>query len=145
MTLSTGCCRARCCRSRKSCSGSRLRRSGCMKFAKRAAAETMPGVTGVVTGHDLVSAGVKPLPNSADFKRPDGKPLASPPRHALAVDTVRFVGEAVAVVLAQTRVQAQDAMEAIDIRYDVLPAVTNLNQAMTGASPHVWDKAPDNI
>jgi len=61
------------------------------------AAKEMPGVIAVVTGDDLVRAGVKPLPSSADFKRPDGKPLASPPRHALAVDAVRFVGEAVAV------------------------------------------------
>ena len=89
----------------------------------KAAAEKMPGVIGIVTGDDLVGAGVKPLPNSADFKRPDGKPLSSPLHHALAVGTVRFVGEAVAVVLAQTREQAQDAVDAIDVRYDdVFPA-----------------------
>jgi carbon-monoxide dehydrogenase large subunit len=109
------------------------------------AAEKMPGVIGVVTGDDLVRDGVKPLPNSADFKRPDGKPLASPPRHALAVGMVRFVGEAVAVVLAQTRTQAQDAADAIDIRYDALPAVADLHRAMAANSPCVWDKAPDNI
>src|SRR6266550_3103511 len=111
----------------------------------KSAAEKMPGVIGVVSGADLVRDGVKPLPNSADFKRPDGTPLASPPRHALAVDTVRFVGEAVAVVLAQTRVQAQDAMEAIDIRYDALPAVADLHRAIAANAPRVWDKAPDNI
>jgi carbon-monoxide dehydrogenase large subunit len=102
-------------------------------------------VIGVVTGEDLVRSGVKPLPNSADFNRPDGTPLASPPRHALAVGTVRFVGEAVAVVIAQTRVQAQDAIEAIDIHYEALPAVVDLASARRTGSPHVWNKAPDNI
>jgi aerobic carbon-monoxide dehydrogenase large subunit len=111
----------------------------------KSAAEKMPGVIGVVTGADLVRDGVKPLPNSADFKRPDGKPLASPPRHALALDTVRFVGEAVAVVLAQTRDQAQDAVDAIDVRYDPIPAVADLHRAMSANAPRVWDKGPDNI
>src|SRR5438105_4167334 len=111
---------------------------------KRAAQE-MPGVIGVVTGDDLVRAGVKPLPISADFKRPDGKPLASPPRHALAVGTVRFVGEAVAVAIAHTREQAQDAIESIDVRYDPLPAVVDLDSAIAPGSPLVWDQAAGNI
>ncbi|HEY4137890.1 MAG TPA: xanthine dehydrogenase family protein molybdopterin-binding subunit [Casimicrobiaceae bacterium] len=109
------------------------------------AAAAMPGVIGIVTGEDLVRSGIKPLPSSADFKRPDGTPLASPPRHALAVGTVRFVGEAVAVVIAQTRVQAQDAVEAIDVHYEALPAVVDLASARRTGSPHVWNKAPDNI
>ncbi|HEY2818551.1 MAG TPA: xanthine dehydrogenase family protein molybdopterin-binding subunit [Casimicrobiaceae bacterium] len=109
------------------------------------AAAAIPGVIGIVTGEDLVRSGVKPLPSSADFKRPDGASLASPPRHALAVGTVRFVGEGVAVVIAQTRVQAQDAVEAIDVRYEALPAVVDLASARRTGSPHVWNKAPDNI
>jgi carbon-monoxide dehydrogenase large subunit len=111
----------------------------------KSAAEKMPGVIGVATGEDLVRDGVKPLPNSADFKRPDGTPLASPPHHALAVGTVRFVGEAVAVVVSETRAEALDAVDAIDVRYDALPAVTDLDRAMAANSPRVWDKAPDNI
>ncbi|HSC99904.1 MAG TPA: molybdopterin cofactor-binding domain-containing protein, partial [Casimicrobiaceae bacterium] len=109
------------------------------------AASAMPGVIGVVMGEDLVRSGVRPLPNAADFKRPDGKPLASPPRHALAVGVVRFVGEAVAVVVAQTRLQAQDAVEAIDVRYEPLPAVVDLAGALTPGSPRVWGEAPDSI
>ena len=66
------------------------------------AAASMPGVVRVVTGDELVRAGVKPMPCSADFKRAGGKPTATPPRHALAVGTVRFVGEAVAAVIAAT-------------------------------------------
>ena len=66
----------------------------------KAGATAMPGVVAVVTGEDLVRAGVKPLPTSTDFRRAGGAPTAAPPRHALAVDTVRFVGEAVAAVVA---------------------------------------------
>ena len=66
------------------------------------AAQSMPGVLAIVTGQDLVAAGVKPLVQSADFKRADGSKTAAPPQHALAVDTVRFVGEAVAAIVAET-------------------------------------------
>ena len=57
-------------------------------------ARALDGVVAIVTGEDLVRDSVAPLPLSADFKRADGSPTASPPRHALAVGTVRFVGEA---------------------------------------------------
>ena len=76
------------------------------------AAAALPGVLAIVTGDDLVRAQVKPLPSSADFKRADGSPSASPPRHALAVGTVRFVGEAVAAVIAKSAEQAREAAEA---------------------------------
>src|SRR5258708_15104382 len=88
-----------------------------------AAAGALPGVIAIVTGEDLVRAGVKPLPSSADFKRADGSPSASPPRRALAHETVRFVGEAVAAVVAETREQARDAADAVHVRYEALPAV----------------------
>jgi carbon-monoxide dehydrogenase large subunit len=109
------------------------------------AASAMPGVIAVVTGADLVRAGVGPIVNSADFKRADGSPAASPPHHALAVDTVRFVGEAVAAVVAQTRLQAREACEAIDVRYDMLPAVVDVDDALAPGAPVVFAKAPDNI
>jgi carbon-monoxide dehydrogenase large subunit len=110
-----------------------------------AAARAMPGVIAIYTGADLVRDGVKPIPNSADFKRADGSPTASPPRHAMAVDTVRFVGEAIAVVIAQTRMQARDATEAIDVRYEVLPAVVEAQTAVTAGAPRLWPQATDNI
>ena len=110
-----------------------------------AAARALPGVIAVLTGEDLVRAGVKPLPVSTDFKRPDGSPGASPPRHALAVGTVRFVGEAVAAVIAESVAQARDAAEAIDVRYEPLPAVTDLADALAPGAPQVWPKASGNI
>ena len=108
-------------------------------------AEMMPGVVAIVIGDELVRDGVKPLPSSTDFRRPDGTRATSPPRHALAVGTVRFVGEAVAVVLAETREQAQDAMDAIDVRYEMLPAVTNVAGATASNAPLVWEQATGNV
>jgi carbon-monoxide dehydrogenase large subunit len=110
-----------------------------------AAAKAMPGVVAIVTGDDLVRARIKPLPLSADFKRSDGSPTASAPRHALAVGTVRFVGEAVAAVVAQNVAQARDAMEAIDIRYEALPCVVDATDAVAPGAPLVWPAAPGNI
>jgi carbon-monoxide dehydrogenase large subunit len=110
-----------------------------------AAAAAMPGVVAIVTGADLVAAGVKPLPLSIDFKRGDGSPTASPPRHALAVDTVRFVGEAVAAVIAQSAEEARDATEAIDVRYEALPMVADLDDAVAAGAPLVWPSATGNV
>jgi carbon-monoxide dehydrogenase large subunit len=109
------------------------------------AAAAMPGVAAIVTGADLLRAGVKPIPASTDFRRADGSPAASPPHHALACDVVRHVGEAVAAVLAQTREQARDAAEAIDVRYDPLPAVVGVDDALASGAPVVCDRAPDNV
>ena len=64
------------------------------------AALSMPGVIAVITGAQLVEAGLQPMPPSTGFPRPGGAPPASPPRHVLAHETVRFVGEAVAAVIA---------------------------------------------
>ncbi len=109
------------------------------------AAAAMPGVIAIVTGDDLVRAGVRPLPLSADFKRGDGSPTASAPRHALAVGTVRFVGEAVAAVIAQDIAQARDALEAVDIRYDALPCVVDAAGAIAPGAPLVWPEASGNV
>ena len=83
-----------------------------------AAARALPGVIAVITGADLVAAGVRPLPQSADFRRPDGSPTAAPPQHALADGTVRFVGEAVAAVIAEAAAQARDALGASAVDYE---------------------------
>ena len=108
-------------------------------------AQAMPGVIAIVSGDDLVRKGVKPLPRSTDFKRADGAPAASPPRHALAVGTVRFVGEAVAAVIAQSVEQAREAAEAIEVSYQALPAVTDPVAAIAEDAPQVWPEAVGNI
>ena len=111
----------------------------------KAGAAAMPGVVAVVTGQDLVRAGVKPLPSSADFRRAGGAPTAAPPRHALAVDTVRFVGEAVAAIVANSREEARDALEAIDVRFEPLPSVVDSGAAVGPGAAPVWAEATGNI
>src|SRR5271170_304413 len=66
------------------------------------AAAKMPGVLAVYTGAELAAAGVRPLPLAPMFQRPDGSPGATPPRPALAVDFVRFVGEQIVALIAET-------------------------------------------
>jgi len=109
------------------------------------AARAMPGVLHVVSGAELVAAGVKPMPGSSGFKRADGSPSVSPPRHVLAHERVRFVGEAVAAVVAQTLQQARDAAEAVMVDYEELPMVVDLNDATAPGAPALAPEAPDNI
>ncbi len=109
-----------------------------------AAASAMPGVLKIVTGADLVAAGVKPIPGSV-FKRIDPVPCAAPERRALAHERVRFVGEAVVAVVALTLAQARDAVEAIEIDYAELPVLVNLDDATAADAPVLNDKAVDNI
>ncbi len=109
------------------------------------AAKDAPGVVAVYTLADLDADGVRPMPWAAEIPRPDGKPFASPPRKMLAGDTVRFVGDPVAVVIAESRAAAQDAAELIEVDYDEKPAATSTEAVIAGGSPAVWPDAPDNI
>jgi carbon-monoxide dehydrogenase large subunit len=108
------------------------------------AAKGMPGVVAVVTGAELAVAGVKPVPGST-LPRAGGKPGASPPRRVLAHERVRYVGEAVALVVADTLQQARDAAEAVYVEYEELPHVVNVEQATAAGAPALCDEAPDNI
>ncbi len=72
------------------------------------AAKAMPGVHGVLTGQDLLAAGLKPMARPVNFKRADGSPLSSTTRYILATDTVRFVGEPVVAVVADTAEEAKN-------------------------------------
>ena len=105
----------------------------------------MPGVVAVVTGAQLVAAGVRPLPASVNFKRPDGEDPTSPPRRALAHETVRFVGEPVAAVIAHTREQARAARDAVYVEYDELPKVVDLPGALAPDAPLLWPQAGSNV
>ena len=95
-----------------------------------AAAAGMPGVHGVFTAADLLADGIRPLPCAAVLPPESG--LVVPPRHALASDRVRYVGEPVALVVAGSLSAARDALEGIAVDYDDLPAVTALGDALTG-------------
>jgi carbon-monoxide dehydrogenase large subunit len=107
-------------------------------------AAAMPGVLRVLTGAELADAGVKPMPGAA-FKRADGADCATPPRRALAVDRVRFVGEPVAAVIAETAREARDAAEAVLVDYEELPMVVDLAGATAEGAPRVCDEATGNV
>jgi aerobic carbon-monoxide dehydrogenase large subunit len=109
------------------------------------AAKAMPGVLAVYTGADLVAAGVKPLAPAAGFKQPDGSAMNPPPKHALAVGTVRHVGECVAAVVAESREAAQAAADAVLVDIEPLPAVANAVTALAAGAPLVWEGAPGNV
>ena len=109
------------------------------------AALAMPGVLAVYTGEQLALNGVRPMPKPVGFNRADGTPAAAAPRRALAHQTVRFVGEAVVAVVAQTREAARDATEAVRVDYDELPAVVDAVRATAPGAPVLCMEAPDNI
>ncbi len=110
-----------------------------------AAAAAMPGVLRVITGAEMAEAGVQPMPGAAGFKRADGGDCASPPRLAMAHERVRFVGEAVAAVVAETVQQARDAAEAVMVDYDELPMVVDLASATADGAPQLCAEATGNI
>lgn len=109
------------------------------------AAAAMPGVLRVVTGAEMAEAGVKPMPGAAGFRRADGSDAASPPRLAMAHERTRFVGEAVAAVVAETVQQARDAAEAVVVDYEELPMVVDLASATADGAPLLCEEATGNI
>jgi carbon-monoxide dehydrogenase large subunit len=110
-----------------------------------AEASAMPGVLAVFTGAQLADAGVKAIPGVQGFPRPDGSPAASPPQRALAHEFVRFVGEPVVAVVADSRDAARNAAEAVIVDYEDLPAVVDPIQAVAPGAPVLCAQAPDNI
>jgi carbon-monoxide dehydrogenase large subunit len=107
------------------------------------AALAVPGVVAVFTEADLTD--VAPIPGGLGFTRPDGSPSAKTTRKLLVGDRVRFVGEAVAMVVAGSLGAAREAAEAVEIDYSELPIVTEPLAAMKSGAPPVWDEFPDNI
>ena len=110
-----------------------------------ARAAALPGVVAVLTGADMAADEVAPMAPLWAIQTSDGKPMAEPPRYALARGTVRHVGEAVAAVIAQTRVQAQDGADSLDVDYDPLPVVVDGREAMREDAPQVHEAAPGNV
>jgi carbon-monoxide dehydrogenase large subunit len=116
---------------------------GVLKSIDTAAARKMPGVLGVYTGADLTGYGT--LKCIVAFPNRDGTPMCKPPRPALAVDKVRFVGDPVAFVVAETLLQAKDAAEAVALDIDQLPAVVRPEQAAQPGAPLLHAEAPGNV
>ena len=104
------------------------------------AARKAPGVLAVYTGADLKDRLV-PVPCAWAVPNCD---LKLPPHPQLAYDRVRYVGDGVALVVAQTRAQARDALDLIEVDYQALPAVVNPEKAVAGGAPLLHDEAPGN-
>lgn len=106
----------------------------------------MEGVLLVVTGEDWIAEGFGPMPTrTAVRKNRDGSELSEPPRHCLAIDRVRYVGEPVALVVAETDPIARDALDLIDVDYESLDAVTDAVEALAPDAPQLWDDIPGNL
>lgn len=108
-------------------------------------AASMPGVIAVFTGAQMREAKVGSIPCGWLIHGRDGQPMAEPPHYPLAVDKVRHVGDPVAVVIAESAWQAQDAVEAVLVDYEPLDAVTTASKALHNDSPRVWDHVPRNV
>src|SRR5262249_10521495 len=109
------------------------------------AARAAPGVLAVLTGADWQASGFGDLPVPGGFKRRDGSPMYRPRYPALVKDRVRWVGDCVACVVAETYRQAQGAAELIAVDYEALPAVVSTAEAVAPDAPRVWDDCPNNI
>ena len=116
---------------------------GVIKGVDTTAARNMPGVLGVYTGADLAAYGT--LKCIVPFNNRDGTPMKRPPRPALATDKVRFVGDPVAFVVADTVLHAKDAAEAVEVDIDALPAVVRPEEASRPGAPLIHDEAPGNV
>jgi len=116
---------------------------GVIKGIDTSAARSMPGVLGVYTGADLTHYGT--LKCIVPFNNRDGTPMIKPPRPALPTDKVRYVGDPVAFVVAETPLQARDAAEAVEVDIDQLPAVVRPADAAQPGAPLIHAEAPGNV
>ena len=118
-----------------------------------AAAKKMPGVLGVFTGADCAADKLAPIPHDPvpktkfDMKLtgPGGGAVFIGPNVLLPADKARHVGEAVAMVVAETKAQAMDAAEAVEVTYEELPFVLHSEDAMRAGAPVLWDEVPNNV
>ena len=116
------------------------------------AALAAPGVRAVLSGADYAAAGLGPIPHNPGLSAPPdvqarltGAPPIATRHYALPADRARFVGEPVALVVADTIAAAKDAAELLDVTYEPLPAVVSAANAVASGAPSLWDEAPDNV
>jgi len=116
---------------------------GTIRAIDAAAALNMPGVLGIYTAPDLQAYG--PLKCVVPLKNRDGSPMRKPWRGALAKDKVRYVGDPLACVVAETLLIAKDAAEAVTVEIDALPAITSAEQAVRDSAPLLYNDVPGNV
>lgn len=105
----------------------------------------MPGVVGIYTGADLVADGIGGIPPVAIGVGRDGKPMIAAAMPPLVNDRIRYVGEPVAIVVAETLRQALDAVEKVEINYDHLESASHVNTAMADSAELLHANAPGNL
>ena len=108
-------------------------------------ARALPGVFGILTSNDLIAAGWKGTPSTSFFKGVGGSSLRVPFRTGLAHGRVRFVGEPVALVVAETEHLAQDAAERVVIDYEDLPVMVEAQAALAADAVSLHEEFPDNL
>ena len=116
---------------------------GIIKGIDTSAAKAMPGVLAIYTGADLSAYGT--MKCAVPFKNRDGSEMKKPKRFSLMTDKVRFVGDPIAVVVAETAMQAKDAAEAVEVDIEPLPTVTRASDAAKPGAPQLYDDVPDNV
>src|SRR5262249_43009615 len=130
-----------------------------IKSIDTARAKTLKGVLAVLTGEDFKADGLKPIPADASLTMPieaqrqlpdlllvnRNGPLTPTPYYPLAVEKVRYVGENVVLVVAETLAIAQDAAELVEIEYETLPPVIDTAQAAKAGAPLLWDHTSSNV
>jgi carbon-monoxide dehydrogenase large subunit len=116
---------------------------GVLRGIDVSAAKGMPGVLGIYTAEDVKQYGK--LRCTLPFRHRDGTEMKAPERHALAEGKVRFVGDPVACVVAETRAQARDAAEAVVLVVEPLPAVTDAREAAAAGAPTIYEGWPNNV
>lgn len=109
------------------------------------AARNAPGVLGVVTAEDMQAAGTNDIAVVLPMKDRHGKMLPVPSRPPLAVDRVLHVGQPIALVVAETFAQAQDAAELVQVDFEELPSISDVRDAAGDGAPQLWPDAPNNI
>jgi carbon-monoxide dehydrogenase large subunit len=118
---------------------------GVIKGIDTAAAKAMPGVLAIFTGADISKEGYGGFTSRMPMKSRDGSAMKAPERPALTSDKVRFVGDPVAFVVAETAAEAEAAAESVEVDIEPLPSVVDVRQAGKRGTPDVWAEAPGNM
>jgi carbon-monoxide dehydrogenase large subunit len=111
-----------------------------------------PGVIAVLTGSDAAADGLKPIPHSpvpanpheVPLRNRDGSGFFIAPHPVLAVDVVRYVGEPIAIIVAETLASAMDAAERVEVVYEPVAAVARSRDALSPGAPLVWEQHGSN-
>ncbi|HET9044380.1 MAG TPA: molybdopterin cofactor-binding domain-containing protein, partial [Burkholderiales bacterium] len=118
---------------------------GVIRLVDVAAAANLPGVVAIFTGADLDHDGIGAIPPAVLLPGRGGKPMFGASMPVLAALRVRYVGEPVAIVVAETAAQAQDGAEAVVLELEELPALSDVERAAAAGAPAIWDEAPGNV